>query len=181
MDNPLQALTEYVARIEAENTALAGRLAAQEKVIGAVRELCEALEIYQQLTETVASPPAAPARKTRPGRQGMRAVRHTPDEAAAWRTEFLAGATPREIAVKHGTRPSTVSSYLTRTGVKRKDRYPTAPPDSTPPGPREPSRGGPPSLRCGGDVNAGDPPGRDGWCAACLQRELNGGRIAQPL
>jgi len=176
MDNPLQALTEYVARIEADNAALTARIAEQERVIAAVRELCDALEIYRQLAETPredsrgATPEAAaPARKSRPSRQGMPITHHTPDETAAWRKEFLAGATSREIAVKHGTRPSTVSSYLTREGVKRKDRYPTAPADSAPPEP--------PCLHCGGDVNAGDTPGRDGWCAACLARELNGRRI----
>jgi len=168
MDNPLQALTEYVARIEADNAALTARIAEQERVIAAVRELCDALEIYQQLTETVASQPAAPPRKTRPSRQGMHLKKHPPDETAAWRREFLAGATPREIGARHGTRPGTISSYLARQGIKRKDR-PTAPANSAPPGL--------PCLHCGGDVNAGDTPGRDGWCAACLARELNGRRI----
>jgi hypothetical protein len=114
MDNHLKALMEYVPRIEAENTALKAQLAQAGKVIAALKELMEALEMFERLAEaptltTFVLPKAQTAKYGK---------RMTEEEIDVFCKEYqVEHLKPDAIAAKHGVCAQTVRDHLSRRGI----------------------------------------------------------------
>lgn len=111
MDNHLKALTDYVSRIEAENAGLKAQLARAGKIISALRELMEALEMFERLAEA----PTLTMFVTPKAKYGKRM---TEEEIDTFCSEYQVEHLKLDaIAARHGVCAQTVRDHLGRRGI----------------------------------------------------------------
>jgi mannose-1-phosphate guanylyltransferase len=100
--------------IEAENAALKAQLAQAAKVISALKELMEALEVFEQLAEA----PTLTMFVTPKAQTAKYGKRRTEEEIDTFCSEYqVEHLKPDAIAAKHGVCAQTVRAHLSRRGI----------------------------------------------------------------